>query len=284
MNIITFDIEEWFHIKFDTEFLEDNQISKYENRLENNMEFIFRLLQKHDLKATFFCLGWVARNYPKIIKEIDRQGHEIGSHSDKHKLVYDLNQKQFSEDLKISLESIEDLIGKKVKIFRAPSFSICENNSWAFDELINQGIQIDCSIFPAKRKNGGFESFVTDLPSIVKTEEKREIKEFPINTYNILNTNIIFSGGGYFRILPYSILRKLMIKSNYVMTYFHPRDFDPDQPILDNISPIRYFKSYVGLSNSKNKIEKLLNDYEFINVSEASNRIDWSKVPIHELH
>ena len=248
------------------------------------MEFIFRLLQKHDLKATFFCLGWVARNYPKIIKEIDRQGHEIGSHSDKHKLVYDLNQKQFSEDLKISLESIEDLIGKKVKIFRAPSFSICENNSWAFDELINQGIQIDCSIFPAKRKNGGFESFVTDLPSIVKTEEKREIKEFPINTYNILNTNIIFSGGGYFRILPYSILRKLMIKSNYVMTYFHPRDFDPDQPILDNISPIRYFKSYVGLSNSKNKIEKLLNDYEFINVSEASNRIDWSKVPIHELH
>ena len=283
MNILTFDIEEWFHIKFDTEFLEDEvSLSKYENRLENNMEFIFEALEKTKKRATFFCLGWVARKYPNLIKKIDNLGHEIGSHSDAHNLLFKLNSYEFREDLKKSINSIEDIIGKKIEIFRAPSFSIGESNSWVFDELVNFGIRYDCSIFPAKRDNGGFSKFVSSEPSIIKTK-KGEIKEFPINLYNFFGQKLIFSGGGYFRILPYFVLKKMMEKSNYVMTYFHPRDFDKDQPILENISFSRYFKSYVGLKSSKNKLLKLTNDFDFKCVSDANNFIDWAKAPVQHI-
>ena len=192
MNILTFDIEEWFHIKFDTDFLEDEvSLTKYENRLENNMEFIFEVLEKTKKKATFFCLGWVARKYPNLIKKIDSLGHEIGSHSDVHNLLFKLNSYEFREDLKKSINSIEDIIGKKIEIFRAPSFSIGESNSWVFDELINFGIRYDCSVFPAKRDNGGFSKFVSSEPSIIKTI-KGEIKEFPINLYNFFGQKLIF--------------------------------------------------------------------------------------------
>ena len=114
MNILTFDIEEWFHIKFDNEFFDENKISKFESRIENNIDFILNTLDKYNLKATFFCLGWVARKYPKILKKIFDKGHELGSHSNLHKLVYNQNHKDFSEDLDISIKSIEEIIGKKV--------------------------------------------------------------------------------------------------------------------------------------------------------------------------
>ena len=283
MNILTFDIEEWFHIKFGLDFLEGDKFTKYENRIDNNIKFIFDILERNNLKATFFCLGWIAQNHPNILKEIDKRGYEIGSHSNSHKLVYNQNKKEFSEDLRISIDSIEQVIGKKVILYRAPSFSINKDNNWAFDEMAEQGISIDCSIFPAKRKIGGYENYNSTFPSKILTKNKSIIKEFPINTFNILNNRIIFSGGGYFRILPYFFLKKLMSKSDYVMTYFHPRDFDPNQPILDNISLMRYFKSYVGLSSSQKKIEKLFEDFKFLSVFEACNKIEWSTVPIYKL-
>tara|TARA_Y100000816_G_scaffold287423_1_gene270130 strand:- start:9551 stop:10405 length:855 start_codon:yes stop_codon:yes gene_type:complete len=281
MNILTFDIEEWFHIKFDNNFLEDEMsLSKYESRLNQNMEFIFDALDSSGKKATFFCLGWVARNYPNIIKKIDSLGHEIGSHSNNHKLLFKLNREELREDLKKSKNSIEDLIGKKIDIYRAPSFSLGENNSWMIEELIDFEIKYDCSIFPAIRENGGFPSFVSSSPCLIKTKNNCEIKEFPINFYNLFGKNIMFSGGGYFRIFPYFMIKRMMKDSNYVMTYFHPRDFDPDQPVLKDISVIRYIKSYIGLKSSKNKLIKLLNDFKFESVTEASNIIDWKNVPI----
>lgn len=281
MNILTFDIEEWFHIKFDNNFLEDEMsLSNYESRLNQNMEFIFDALDSSGKKGTFFCLGWVARKYPNIIKKIDSLGHEIGSHSNNHKLLFKLNREELREDLKKSKNSIEDLIGKKIDIYRAPSFSLGESNSWMIEELIDFEIKYDCSIFPAIRENGGFPSFVSSSPCLIKTKNNCEIKEFPINFYNLFGKNIIFSGGGYFRIFPYFIIKRMMKDSSYVMTYFHPRDFDPDQPVLKDISLIRYIKSYIGLKYSKNKLIKLLNDFKFECVSEASNIIDWKNVPI----
>ena len=281
MNILTFDIEEWFHIKFDTDFLEDDSsLLKYERRLEANMEFIFELLDSKNLKATFFCLGWVARNYPQLVKKIDSLGHEIGSHSDLHKLLFNLDRKELKEDLKQSFSSLEDLIGKKIEIFRAPSFSLGEKNSWVLEELIDFGIKFDCSIFPSKRENGGYPSFVSCNPSLIRTKNNTEIKEFPINFYNFFGKDFIFSGGGYFRILPYFILKEMMKKSDYVMTYFHPRDFDDKQPVLKGISHLRYFKSYYGLSYSKNKLERLLTDFNFESVSSANDFIDWKRAPV----
>ena len=159
MNILTFDIEEWFHILNHNSTKTADNWANYEYRLEENMDTIFNLLDRNNQKATFFCLGWVAENFPNIIKKIDLYNYEIGTHSHMHQLAYRQSKKEFRDDLKKSIHSIEDVIGKKVRIYRAPGFSIKKQNLWVFQELIKNGIEIDCSIFPANRAHGGLPSY-----------------------------------------------------------------------------------------------------------------------------
>jgi len=278
MNILTFDIEEWFHL-FDNSFTDDvSQWGNYESRIHSNMDRLFLLLEKKNQMATFFCLGWIAEKYPDIIKEITERGYEIGSHTSMHTLVYRQSAHQFREDLIRSVKTIEDITGKKVKYFRAPGFSITENNKWAFDILSGEGIEIDCSVFPAAHAYGGFPSYKVPLPSIIYYNGIT-IKEFPINYHMIFGKPVIYSGGGYFRLFPYALIRYWSHKSDYLMSYFHPRDFDPDQPVIEELSLLRRFKSYVGLKNAEMKFEKLLHDYDFIDIAKADTLIDWRKVP-----
>jgi peptidoglycan-N-acetylglucosamine deacetylase len=278
MNILTFDIEEWFHILDNDSTKTEKEWSNFEYRLDSNMDRIFELLERKNQKATFFCLGWVSREFPHILKKIDSYGYEIATHSDKHQLAYEQNKNDFKNDLEISIKSIEDTIGKKVTSYRAPGFSVKEENKWVFEEIINQGIEIDCSIFPAKRSHGGFESYGEDTPSILEINDKT-LKEFPINLFKFSNKNMIFSGGGYFRLLPYPIIKYMMNNSKYVMTYFHPRDFDANQPMIKELSRFRKFKSYYGLNSSFEKLERLITDFKFIDINEANNIIDWNNVP-----
>ena len=275
MNILTFDIEEWFHLLDHPSTKSDKEWSNFEYRLDANMNRILNLLEKKNQKATFFCLGWVAEMYPHIIKQLDSMGYEIATHSSRHQLAYEQTKDEFKEDLHKSICNLENITGKKTKIYRAPGFSIKEENKWVFDELINQGIEIDCSIFPAKRAHGGFEKYGHAKPSLLETNN-RTIKEFPINLLQILSKSIVFSGGGYFRLLPYPIIKLLTKNSDYVMSYFHPRDFDDTQPMIEDLSAIRKFKSYYGLKGSLSKLEKFISDFEFIDINEANNRIDWN--------
>ena len=279
MNILTFDIEEWFHILDNDSTKTEKEWSNYEYRLDKNMDRIFELLDKKNQKATFFCLGWVAREFPHILKKIDDMGFEIATHSDKHQLVYEQSKNEFRQDLELSIKSIEDSIGKKVISYRAPGFSVMEENKWIFEELINQGIEIDCSIFPAKRSHGGFESYGTAQPSILNLNGL-QLKEFPINLFQTMGQDMIFSGGGYFRLLPYPIIKYMMKNSNYVMTYFHPRDFDAGQPIITELSSFRKFKSYYGLNGSFFKLEKLITDFKFLDLREATIKVDWNQTEI----
>jgi polysaccharide deacetylase family protein (PEP-CTERM system associated) len=274
MNILTFDIEEWFHILDNDSTKSEKEWLNFEYRLDANMDRIFALLDKHNQKATFFVLGWVAREFPQIIRKIHESGYEIATHSDRHQLAYTQSFDEFKNDLERSIKSIEDVTGSKVSSYRAPGFSLKAENSWVFDILVESGIKIDCSIFPAKRAHGGFERFGHAEPAIVARND-REIKEFPINLYNFLGQNLVFSGGGYFRLLPYPAIRRMMRKSRYVMTYFHPRDFDPGQPMIEGLSILRRFKSYNGLKGAFSKLEKLISDYEFIDLREADSRTNW---------
>ena len=278
MNVLTFDIEEWFHIL-------DNQSTKtadswqhYERRLDSNVDRILGLLYERNLKATFFCLGWVAREFPHVIGGIVERGHEVATHSDQHQLAYEQTPSEFRADLDTSIKSLEDVSGQKVRAYRAPGFSVKKENSWVFEELISAGIEVDCSIFPANRSHGGFSGFGADTPSLVKTESGM-IREFPINTTKLFGTNLIFSGGGYFRLLPEVLLKRYIKRSDYVMTYFHPRDFDPGQPIIPGLSLARRFKSYYGLRGAQKKLESLLDSYDFISLADAEQNIDWTNVP-----
>ena len=138
------------------------------------------------------------------------------------------------------------------------------------------GIKIDCSVFPSNRAHGGMPGSKINKPSLI-IKNNCEIKEFPINTANFLGKSIIFSGGGYFRLFDYRVIRFLAKKSDYLMTYFHPRDFDHNQPVMDGLSYLRIFKSYVGLSTCYNKLDRFIKDFDFIDLRQADLITNWKK-------
>ncbi|MBN2259960.1 MAG: polysaccharide deacetylase family protein [Clostridiales bacterium] len=279
MNILTFDIEEWFHIMDNETTRTAKEWGNYETRIQKNMERIYAMLNMANQKATFFCLGWIAETYPDVIREIANNGYEIGTHSRMHQLAYEQSRTEFTEDLSHSVKTLEDMTGQKVRYYRAPGFSIREDNKWAFEVLAELGIEVDCSVFPARRAHGGFPSYKSPIPSIIRYQGI-EIKELPINLKYIFGKPVIFTGGGYFRLFPYSLIKKWTFESDYVMSYLHPRDFDDNQPIIKGLSPFRKFKSYVGLSRSEKKLEAWLSDFDFVDVHHALQIIQWDEVPV----
>ena len=282
MKILTFDIEEWFHILDNKETKSISEWNKFDSRIQLGMDIIYDILDNSNCSATFFVVGWVAEKYPNIIREISNRGFEIGSHTHLHQLAYEQDRKTFYNDVEKSIKTLEDCTGKKVTSFRAPGFSITKNNKWAFEVIHDLGITKDCSVFPAGRAHGGLPSYNTAIPSIIEYNGIK-LKEFPINTHTILGKPYIFSGGGYFRLLPYKTIENWTHQSNYVMTYFHPRDFDSEQPLVPGLSLPRRFKSYIGIKNCKPKLEKWLNNFDFIDLNQADQSINWDKVPVVKL-
>lgn len=282
MKILTFDIEDWFHLLDNDCSKHPSQWENFEGRIFQGMDTIHEIIKNSNVSATFFVLGWVAEKYPEIIREISDRGFEIGSHTHLHQLAYQQDRKKFYNDIEKSIKVLEDCIGEKITSFRAPGFSITENNKWAFEVLHELGITKDSSVFPAARAHGGLPSFSSSIPSIIEYNGLK-LKEFPINTHTILGKSFIYSGGGYFRLIPYKIIKNWTYQSNYVMTYFHPRDFDSGQPIMPGLSMLRRFKSYVGIKNCKPKLEKWLSDFDFIDLNQADQLIDWDQVPVVKL-
>lgn len=277
MNILTFDIEDWFNLLEIPATANVEDWGRFEPRIHRNVDRLIETTLQHGHKATFFCLGWVAENYPEVIRRIDAEGFEIASHSHTHQLVYQQTSAQFRQDIERSIHTLEDVIGKKVKSFRAPGFSIISGMPWAFETLIELGIESDSSVFPSARGHGGFADFGTAQPAIIECAGGT-LKEFPISLGSMMGKQIIFSGGGYFRLLPYWIIQRLTLDSEYLMTYFHPRDFDAEQPVLD--MPLhRRFKSYVGLKGAHAKFERWLADNRFVDLATAEAQTDWSAAP-----
>lgn len=282
MNVLTFDIEEWFHILDNESTKTITEWGNYETRIHANMERIFKLLEQTNTRATFFILGWITEAFPEVVKEIIARGYEVGTHSRMHQLVYEQTPTEFEEDLEHAIKTLEDITGQKVKYFRAPGFSITENEKWAFEILVKYGIEIDSSIFPASRAHGGFRSYKYAVPSVIRYNG-HELKELPINSITIVGAPVIFSGGGYFRLFPYHLIKKWTSLSEYTMSFLHPRDFDPEQPVIPELSAFRCFKSYVGLKSAESKLKRWLSDFAFVDIHSAVTMINWSKVPVVNL-
>lgn len=263
MKFLTFDIEDWFHILDNPETENVSSWRKFESRVEYGSSLILDLLEKHKIKATFFCLGWIAEKYPKLIKKISNGGHHLGSHSYYHQLAYKQTKTEFRNDLSKSIKLLEDITGNKINAYRAPGFSIKEQNIWAFDIISDLGIKYDSSVFPASRSHGGMSKFSEDKPCFIKTKKGNLLLELPLNTYSLFHKKLVYSGGGYFRITPRIISNYLFNKQQYVMTYFHPRDFDSKQPMVPGLSTIRKFKSYYGISGTYDKLDKILSRNDF---------------------
>lgn len=276
MNILTFDIEDWYNCDF---ISGDFDWGKHEVRIYEGVRRILDELDRHNLKGTFFCLGWLAENHPTIIREISDRGHEIGCHSYQHELSHRFTPEEFIADTNKAKALIENVIGKPVMLFRAPGFSITKNNTWALKALADMGFEYDCSMFPAPHDYGGMPSYGEGVPKRIDVGNGKFIKEFPINIKQVFGKNIVFSGGGFFRLFPYWLINHWAKDCEYMMTYFHPRDFDTGQPIVPGLPLMRRFKSYVGIKGAFKKFQRLLDNYEFVNVQLADKMIDWEKVP-----
>ena len=282
MHILTFDVEEWFHLLDNASTKTEKEWETYPCRIYENMDRIFDILSRHKQRATFFIIGWIAKRYPEVVKKIDEKGYDIGFHTNSHQLIYEQTPEEFYKDLVTGLDCLENIVGKKINAFRAPGFSLTEKCNWAFDLLAELGIEYDSSVFPMHHAHGGYPSFPSGTPALIKTD-KGDIKEFPISISKICGKPMVYSGGGYFRLFPYWMIKHYACQSPYIMSYLHPRDMDACQPMVAGLPWIRKFKSYVGLKGASVKFEKWISDFSFIDIHTASENIDWKKVPVIDL-
>lgn len=288
MNLLTFDIEEWYlnHQK-------DGLKEKYAE-YDRYLDVILNKLDERKLKATFFCVGEMGRLFPEVIRKIQQYGHEIGCHSNTHTWLNKMTEVECREDTHRAVDSLEQCIGKKVKSYRAPAFSIGENNKWAFEILAENGIERDASIFPAERDFGGFPGFRQKTPCIVEYNGIK-LKEFPVCTTHVLGKEMAYSGGGYFRFFPLSFVKNEMSKSKYAMCYFHIGDLVLESGGVMSKETyeayfkekgslkaryMRYLKSNLGKKNAFDKMMKLIDETEFVGLRQADETIDWSSTAI----
>ncbi len=265
LNAFTVDLEDWYHgIE-----LPSSAWDSQERRIEVGFYKIFELLERVQVKATFFVLGWVAEKYPHLIKEISSAGHELASHGYSHEKVYNLSPAQFREEVKTTKTIIEDLTGKLLVAYRAPFFSITENSLWALEILAEEGHTIDCSISPIKTWRYGIKNCPDEIFNITESN----IIEFPVSSFNLLARRWAL-GGAYFRLFPYIFTRKGFESRNkkgqYSMFYIHPWEYDPSHPKVP-MEKKAYFTHYTRLTSTTPNTEKLLSDFKFDTVSKVVN-------------
>jgi len=270
-NILTFDIEEWFHILDSTAVPPLEAWDSLEPRLELGLSKILALLDKSGVKATFFWLGWVAERYPHLVRKCHALGHEIASHGYAHLLVYQVGREKFRQDIRRGKEILEAILGEPIQGFRAPGFSITDKTPWAYDEIRQAGYTYDSSIFPTSRGHGGIPS--APLAPFAQETKYGALIEFPMSMVNIFNRRISMFGGGYFRLFPYKMIHWGISRLNRnglpAIIYLHPRELDPDHPRL-RLSLLRYFKCYVNLKTTIPKLSEVSRDFNFFTMGEAA--------------
>ncbi|MGP3699598.1 polysaccharide deacetylase family protein [Rhodobacter sp. NSM] len=283
LNILTVDLEDWFHVLDNQATRTETEWAAFESRIPGQIEQLLAQFAHHNVYATFFVLGWVAERFPELVAKVHEAGHEIACHSNMHQLVYEQSPDAFRTDLETAVKNIEKATGQRPRAFRAPGFSITRATPWAFEILAEQGFDTDCSIFPAPRAHGGFEGYGDGVPAIIRTSSGSEIREFPMNYATVLGRPLVYGGGGYFRLIPGVLGRQLFRQSNYNMTYFHLRDFDAGQPMIPGLSPARRFKSYVGISGATAKLDRLLAAFDFVTLRKAAGLIAWKDARVFDL-
>ena len=262
--VLTIDMEDWFH---SLDYNPSN-LSNYQRRIEDGTYKILEMLEQKKSTATFFILGDVAVNHPDLIKQIFQEGHEIGSHGFDHKFIYKQSKEEFRNDLRKSINLLSDIIGNRIVTYRAPFFSITKKSLWALDILAEEGIKIDSSIFPVNNHRYGIPD-----NSRLPYQLENGLWEWPITTFETFLGNLPFAGGVYFRFLPTRLtkffLASLSKKNEPILMYFHPWEFDYEQPKVENISTFLKFRHYYGLKNNFSKLTELLNNVSTISISEG---------------
>ena len=261
-NALTIDVEDYFQVSPFAPHIPRNEWPTRECRVERNVDRILALLDEHGTKATFFTLGWIAERYPEIVRRIVAEGHELASHGYGHERASEQTESAFFSDINLAKLILEDLVGTEVKGYRAPSFSIGQNNLWAFECLERAGYQYSSSIYPIRHDHYG----MPDAPR--HAHAIGGLLEIPATTLRFFNRNWPASGGGYFRLMPYGVSRWMLQRINRTdrlpaVFYFHPWEIDKEQPRIPGTSYKTRFRHYVNIGRMESRLQRLLADFQW---------------------
>ncbi len=266
VNALSIDLEEWYH----SELVEGKRSST--SRVAEATRPILDLFDQYQAKASFFVVGEVAEQNPDLIQSIFQRGHEIGCHGFSHKLLWQLDESLFREELKRFHSVMERILGKvRIKGFRAPCFSLDHRTKWALRVLVDFGYQYDTSVFPVKLSplygisGAPIFPYRISLEDLRKEDPQSPLIEFPISLLTLGKLRIPIAGGGYFRMYPLPLLYwglKRMSRNHPFLIYFHPWEGDPKTPRL-KLSILNRIRSYYGVPAALNKLEFLLKHFKF---------------------
>ncbi|MDZ7771627.1 MAG: XrtA system polysaccharide deacetylase [Balneolaceae bacterium] len=262
---VTIDVEDWFQVENLRPAFPRETWDRQEWRVHRNVERLLELLADHRARATFFVLGSVADAFPDLVRRIADEGHEVASHGYNHQLLYSMNQQELREDLTRSKKLLEDLTGREVTGYRAPSFSISDG---IIEHIRAAGYRYDSS-YNDFGSHGRYGSIDMERWELICQGVWRcngtPFYEIPIQNLKFMGLNIPWGGGGYFRMLPWRLFKKgienITAHKPYIF-YFHPWEIDPDQPVIKELPAGSRFKHYVNLSKSEARFKELLKTFE----------------------
>ena len=264
--LLTFDVEDWFQVENFKEYISFDSWDSHKLRVEKNTHTILNLLDSFNFKpkATFFILGWIARRLPHLVKEINNRGHEVANHGDHHHLCTKQSLKEVFNDLKKGKEILEDIIGKRVYGYRAPSFAI--NNDIL--QIIKETGHIYDSSFNSFSMHGRYGTI--DLSDNNQKNITNKISdnfyELPISNLNIRQKIMPLGGGGYFRLIPFPLFKlgmnQVIKKDKAFLFYSHPWEFDPGQPSVEQASTGFKFRHYINLDKTHSKLASLIKNFK----------------------
>ena len=264
-NAFTVDVEDYFQVGAFTDIIHPEHWDTWEFRAEKNTDRILDALDHAGKKGTFFILGWIANKSPQLVKRIADCGHVVASHGYGHQLVYTQSEEVFREDVHKTRVMLQDITGQPILSYRAPSFSITSKTPWAHRVLVECGYKYDSSVFPIYHDLHGNPNAPTHIHTI--ETEAGALMEFPPAVIKIFGQNIPTGGGGYFRLFPFEIskrmLRSINQKGNPFVFYIHPWEIDPEQPRIPNASMKSRFRHYINLKRTYSRLQRLLNAFEF---------------------
>ncbi len=270
MNALSIDLEEWFAVSNFEGVIRREDWAELESRIEDSTERILALLEQRRTRATFFILGWVAERHPDLVRQIFSKGHEIASHGYGHQLVYNLSPDQFRADLNRSMELLRGITGVSPAGYRAPSFSLRRDMTWAWKIMAESGLRYDSSIFPVVHDRYG-EPDAPRFPFKIQTGGEG-IMEFPLSTIRLFGANVPVAGGGYLRLFPYGItswaIRRINREGHPAVVFLHPWELDPDQP-RPAVPRLRLVRHRIGMRSMERKLDRLIQDFQFAPLREV---------------
>jgi polysaccharide deacetylase family protein (PEP-CTERM system associated) len=260
-NAMTIDVEDYFQVEAFASTIDQEDWDSLPRRVERNTMRLIEILADAGVQATFFTLGWVAQRHASLVTRIIAEGHELASHGLGHARVDRLSPEAFRADVRQSKQILEDIGGAPVRGYRAPTFSIGRSNLWAHAILLEEGYCYSSSIYPARHDLYG-------NPDVPRTPfaPVPGFVEVPLTSVRVLGVDIPASGGGYFRLFPYPLTRRLLAQAGRTnggpaIFYVHPWEIDPEQPRQRGAPLLSRSRHYLNLGRTEARLRRLLGDF-----------------------